>query len=115
MTRATVNELQKEGNLRLTGATDADAILEVTLVALEQEPIRYDPKEPSRSREYRLNLKAEIVFRRRTTSEVIVRKPVVARATFEASGDLAGPKREAMPGLGANLAHGVVESIVEYW
>lgn len=115
MTRAVLQEIQKDGNLRVVAPEAADAVLEVTLVKFEQEPIRYDRREVTMGREFRLRVTAQVLFRRKTPAETLVDRTVIGEATFQAAGDLATPKREALPRLAQDLARRIQESVVECW
>jgi len=113
--RATLEELQTDGTLRVAGAAEADSVLSVTLVGYRLDPLRYERDRPKTTREYRLQLTADIVFRRVSPEAVLVKKTVQGDATFEMVGDLATSKDGALPQAARDLAHDIVESIVEYW
>jgi hypothetical protein len=115
ITRAIIEEIQKDGNLRVVARERADSILEVTLKEYEQVPLRYDRREATLAREFRMKVTALVVFRRTATNAVLVDRPVVGEAVFEATGDLSGPKRDALPRLAQDLAHQVLKCVVEYW
>ncbi|MDI6775041.1 MAG: LptE family protein [Verrucomicrobiota bacterium] len=114
-TRAMLQEIQKDGNLRVVAPEQADAILEVTLTEFEQAPIRYDRRDVTMGREFRMKATARVVFRRKTQEEKLVDRPVIGEARFEATGDLSTPKREALPRLAQDLAHRILESVAECW
>jgi hypothetical protein len=114
-TRAAIQEIQRDGTLSLSDAASADAHLYVTVTEYKLDPLRYDPNRSKTAREYRLLLTAELEFRRREPEEVLARKKVRGDATFELVGDLATAKIEALPEAAADLAHDIVEVMVEYW
>jgi len=114
-TNAALREFQKDGSLVLTTAEKADAILNVTLVKYSLVPLRYQKDRAKTTREYRLKLAADIVCTRASTGEVLVKKRVEGESTFEPLGDISLSKRDALPEAARDLAHDIVESVVEYW
>jgi len=114
-TRAAIQEFQRDGTLRIAGPGEADATLAATLVTLELKPLRYEKDRAKTTQEYRLKIKADIVFQRTSSGEVLLSRRVEGESTFEPRGDLASAKRAAMPEAASDLAHDIVESIVEYW
>jgi len=114
-TSATIQEFQRDGTLRIAAADVADSILEVTLTDFELEPLRYDPDQVKRTSEYRLRLTAHIIFTRRDADEVLLEREVQGESTFVPSGDLSSSKRSALPEATRDLAHDIVESVVEFW
>ena len=114
-TRATIQEFQKDGSLRIAQAGQADAVLKVTLRACKLKALRYDEDNPKATREYRLILRAHLVFEDAKTGNVLLEKTVQGDSTFELTGDLAVAKRQALPESAQDLAHDIVESVVEGW
>jgi hypothetical protein len=114
-TRATVQELQRDGTLKVRSADEADVVLAATVVDFYLEPLRYE-KDASRTvREYRLRLTADIVLKSRRTGDELFAGRVQGESTFEPGGDLSSAKRQALPAAARDLAHDIVESIVEFW
>jgi hypothetical protein len=115
-TRATREEFQKDGTLRITAdASGADLVLKATLTDYTLEPLRYERDRPRSAREYRLKLTAEIAADRVRTGGVLVKRRVEGDTTFELTGDLASAKAAALPRAAADLAHKIVGSVVECW
>jgi len=115
-TQATIEEIQREGNLRVVNEAQADSTLEVTLIDLILEPLRYKRDQSKTTQEYRLKIKASIVFTQNATGKKLVEgKTVQGEATFDLVGDLTTSKRNALPEAARDLAHDIVESIVEHW
>lgn len=114
-TMAVIREFQKDGTLRIKGAGQADAILKVTLVGYKLEPLLYEPDQAKTTKEYRLKITADIIFSRTQTKEILVKKRVEGESTFMIAGDISSSKRSALPGAARDLAHDIVESVVEYW
>ncbi len=114
-TSMVIQEFRKDGSLRVTNADDADTKLEVTLVAYELVPLRYEQGRAKAGSEYRMTLRAKVVFREMDTSKVLSESLVFGDATFLLSGDMATAKGKALPVAARDLAHDIVESVVEYW
>ena len=115
-TRAAIQEFQRDGTLRVVGRDRADTMIEVALTGFSLEPLRYSRNRALRTEEYRLRITAEIVFTRLGAEEtVMLRKTVEGENTFEFTGDLSSSKRAALPRAAEDLAHDIVESVVEYW
>jgi hypothetical protein len=115
-TGATIAEFQKDATLKVvSGLAAADTRLDVTLLRFSEQPLRYQSDRPKTADEYRITIKAEIVFRRVSTGVVLVKKQVEGDATFVVRGDLTSSKRAAIPEAARDLAHDIVESVVESW
>lgn len=114
-TKAAIKELQKDGTLKVTDLQSADVVLEVHLTGYGLEPLRYDHDTSKRSTEYRVEIQAELILKRVGTDEVVIERRVEGEATFIPGGDLSLAKREVLPEVAKDLAHDIVESIVEYW
>jgi len=114
-TRAVIQEFQRDGTLSVEERDLADTILEVSIVKYQLEPLRYERDRSKTTREYRLKLTADLVFKARESGKVIVQKRVEGEATFEPGNDLTTRKREALPEAARDLAHDIVEAVVESW
>lgn len=114
-TRKTIQEFQKDGTLKIVGEELADARLEVTLTRYKLEPLRFDRDQNKTTKEYRLIIGATARLVNAKTSELISERQVEGDATFEVVGDLTNSKRQALPAAAQDLAHDIVESVVEYW
>jgi len=114
-TRATLQELQRDGSLDVVGEEYADSILEVTLVNIDFKPLSFQRDDRRTASEYRLYLRADVLFKKSKTSQVLSKRQVVGEATFFPAGDLASAKRLALPNASKDLAHRIVEAVVEYW
>lgn len=115
-TRATVEELQKDGVLKVAATDSADSILLVTLTDVVLEPLRYGRQEIKTTEEYRIRLLAVVGFKKARTGEPLLDGvKVEGKATFDFIGDMASSKRRAMPEAARDLARQVVRTVQEYW
>lgn len=115
-TQATMQEFQRDGTLRVTAKDQADAMLDVTLTRFALEPLSYNRNDPLTTQEYRMRISARVVFTRlRPELKVMSDRTVQGEATFDLAGDMFTSKQRALPEASRDLAHDIVESVVEYW
>ncbi len=115
--QALVEEIQQDGSLRVVrDPGEADAVLRVSLVGFRLAPLAFADDNATLTEEYRLNLTAAVELERTDTDEVLVANPSVrGEADFPFSGDLTTTKRQALPDAAEDLAHDIVETLVETW
>ena len=65
--------------------------------------------------EYRMRIRADLVFKRLSDGSVLSQRTVEGLEDFEPAGSLTSAKRAALPEAARDLAHDIVESVVEYW
>ena len=115
-TQSTIREFQRDGTLQVRTRKDADAIIEVTLLTMKQEPLRYQQTDADTTREYKLVITAKVRFEELQTGQVLVDSVTVdGEHNFQPGGDLTSAKRAAIPEACRDLAHNVVEKVVEHW
>jgi hypothetical protein len=115
-TSATRAEIQRDGTLQLASDESmADTILNVTLTKIETEPVRYDSNKPKTTAEYRLKITATLTFQKKGGEKALLSRTVTGEKTFKSTGDLSSAKLAARPKAFEDLAHRIVEGIVEYW
>ena len=115
-TQKTIEEIQRDGSLSVAKKDVADAVLEVTIVDFELQPVRYDTDRRTTARQYRMWLTANVVMKRTKDNTVIVDNPRVrGEYVFDMLGDLTSSKNRALPLAAEDLAHSIVETVVEVW
>ncbi|MGD9874256.1 MAG: LPS assembly lipoprotein LptE [Kiritimatiellia bacterium] len=115
-TQAAIREFQKDGSLQVVSCEEADVILDVVLKVYDLEPISYGKDRETTAEEYRVWITASYVLRRRADDTVVSEAPGVrGQSTFEFTGDLSLMKRTALPATARDLAHEIVERVVEAW
>lgn len=115
VTQAVIREIQKDGTLTVVGADEADAILNVTLTKYALEPLVSDKDNPKSTREYRMRIWAKVSFIETKNGQPLVQRTVQGKSTFDFDGDLGASKVSALPKTATDLAHNIVECVVEYW
>ena len=116
LTRATIAEIQKDGSLIISEAATADAVLKVTLRQFELVPLAYTKEKTTLVDEYRMRIHARVVLERTLDGSIVYQNPdVIGETEFLISGDMSSAKRSALPDVAKDLAHQIVEKIVEAW
>jgi hypothetical protein len=115
-TGAAIQEFQKDGSLSVVPRDQADSVLEVTLTRYALTPLRYRENRTTTAREYRLTIRANVVFRRASTKEILSQTSALeGYADFESLSDLPSAQRDALPKASQDLAHRIVKTVVEFW
>jgi hypothetical protein len=114
-TRAVIAELQSDGTLEVADAGSADTVLRVRLTSFALQPVRYERDRVKAASEYRVRIGAEMMFGLRGADTPLMRRRVAGEHTFELTSDLVSSKRAALPEVARDLAHNIVERVVEYW
>ncbi|MCX6997504.1 MAG: LptE family protein [Kiritimatiellaeota bacterium] len=115
-TRSALEEIQRDGSLRIAPENQADAILQVKLTDYRIVPLVYDAQRKTAASQYRLTLYAAIILTRRSDNKVIVEHPrCYGEATFPVIGDMSSSKRIGLPKAAADLAHDIVQKVTEVW
>ena len=116
-TQAAIQELQKDGSLRVVSTPEeADTLLVVTLINYELTPLKYETDLNTTADQYRLTLTAQVVLTRRTTNKVVAESPgVQGEADFPINGDFTTSKATGLPTAAQDLAHNIIGAIVETW
>jgi hypothetical protein len=114
-TSATISELQRDGTLSVGDLNKSDIVLYVSLTDLTLTPLRYDNDRNTTTREYRLTIKASLRLENRKTGKTMTRNMVAGEWDFIPTGDLSSAKRQVLPKAARDLAHNIVEKVVEFW
>jgi hypothetical protein len=115
-TQAAIEEIQKDGSLSISGADSADTILSVTLMEYRLDPVSFQKDRRTAAKQYRLNLFASLILKRRSDDKVLVEYPRVrGEYVIDLVGDTSSTKRRGLPLAARDLAHNIVEKIVESW
>lgn len=115
LTKATIEEFQKDGTLKIARIDQADLVLQCSLVKVDLDPLRYDRADRSKPNEYRLRLTVLYSLKRGGTLETIDEGDVEGEATFVFAGNLTLAKRDAIPDAAEDMAQKLVQKVVETW
>ncbi len=113
--QAAIREFQRDGTLSVSDLEKSDVVLYVNLVGFRLEPLRYEADRTTTTEEYRLTITASLKLTERLTGKILTRNTVEGEADFIPSGDLSSAKRNALPAAARDLAHDIVENVVEFW
>ena len=116
-TNAVINKLNVDGTLKVVSKEEeADSVLKVTIVDYGLLPVRRrDVSNPS---EYRVTVIVEATLMNQHTGESLwknKKKRLGGESEFVIRGGLPSSERAALPAAFDDLAHDIVEAIVEGW
>jgi len=115
-TSAAIAEIQTDGSLKVADADSADLILKAVLENFIIRPIAYSGERARLANEYRMEIEVSFVMTDRLTGEVIVEDDRIRGfADFIVAGDMSSSKQTALPDASQDLAHKIVERLVEVW
>lgn len=115
-TKAILEQIQRDGSLRIVSEAEADAILYVTLTSYKLEPLAYSDDNRVRPDEYRLRLGARAEMVRQDNGKPLVRNSSLqGRNDFPLTGDLTTGKQNGLPGAAEDLARYIVAAVTEAW
>ncbi len=115
VTRAILQEFQREGQLELLDPQAAAIRLTGAVVGYSLEPMRFDQNRPKTVSEYRILVKASIKAVETKTGNIIVEQTVIGDSTLKAGGDLMTLRRMALPAAAKQVAHEIVNAVVSAW
>ncbi len=116
VTRAALQAFQLDGSLKVVSEDQADSLLKVVLTDYQIVPISYRRDRRTATDEYRIYITAKVQLSRTDTGEILAQSAYVrGESTFAFTGDLTTSKRQGLPAAAEDLAHDIVEKVVEYW
>jgi hypothetical protein len=116
VTRAILSQLQMDGSLRIAGPEEADTILDIAITGFWLDPVAYQSRQSSTANQYRMNIQASLVLRRRKDNSVVVEAPTITGwYDFEFGGDMTSSKSIALRPAADDLGRRIVTRIVQYW
>lgn len=112
-TNAVIEQLNVDRTLRVADQ-DPDLLLQCTIVDYTRTAIRY--AEGVRPQEYRLTIGVLATLTDiHEQKELWANRPITGNYEFQAGADLYSSERRALPLVMEDLAHDIVEAIVEGW
>ena len=118
VTSALISEIQRDGTMRITPESLATTKLEVTIVDYSQSAIRYNSDDNDRAEEYRMVLRAQVVFSRisgEKAGSVILRCVLEGEETFLKGMDTVSAKQRWLPEACDDLAEQIVDACISIW
>jgi hypothetical protein len=115
-TNATIKRLQTDGSVKIAPVEDADAVLEVKILAWERTPLRYERRATLEVREYRLIVPCEVTLRDRRSGKILVNGVRVSgEAEFFVGDDLQSAELQVLPLVADDFAKRVTKLVTERW
>lgn len=115
ITSATLQELQRDGQLKVKTPDEADINLTGVITNYELERMRADSNNPKRTSEYKVIATVRIEAVERATGKRIVTQTVSGSKIFDATGDMATAKRNALPDVAKDTARKIVDAVISAW
>ena len=112
-------EIQREGTMKLSSEGRASTKLEVVIVGYDLEPVRYNRDNTKLPDEYRMVLRAHVVFtnlKEPNPSKAIIMDGVIeGDETFLRGTDTITARQRCLPAAGKKLANRIVEDCISVW
>ncbi len=116
VTNAVITRFRQDGNLRPVGEAEADTIVTGKITGWNRRVLGYTGRDEDNVEEYRLYVKAVIVFREAATGQALIRGQSVEGYTdFYLEGDLVSAEAAARPKAYQDLARNIVDTVVSIW
>jgi hypothetical protein len=106
-------ELQRDGTYHLASHNDGDIVVSGTVQRYVRFEVSFSSSDVLTVRDYRLELRAQVTARNRSTGKVILDQPVTGTTLIRVNNDLTSSERQAMPLLAADLAKNVTALLTE--
>ncbi|MFT5207718.1 MAG: hypothetical protein ACI9CF_001477 [Candidatus Omnitrophota bacterium] len=103
-----------DGHLRIANENNANAIVEMDLLAFDRDPLRYNQDDSIQ--EFRINVKAAVRMRDVIKDEILWETPAISgNAEYFTSGRLARTEDQVVAEALEDLSRNIVERILEEW
>lgn len=111
-----IQEFQRDGRLAVCAyPEEADINVTGELKSYRLESMIYDANQPKTTKEYKAEIKAEVIAVNRSTGKLILKRVVKGYTTLSAAGDLVTARRNVLPDAARDLARETVSAIVTAW
>jgi hypothetical protein len=106
-------ELQRDGTYQLASHNDGDIVVSGVVTRYYRYEVSFSSGDVLTVRDYRLELRAQVTARDRSTGKVILDQPVTGYTLIRVTTDLVSTERQALPLLAADLAKNVTSLLAE--
>jgi hypothetical protein len=114
VTNSIINRFIFDGNLKIVGPENPDAVVEAKLVDYRRDPLRYEENDDIQ--EYRLSIVIDVsVYRARDHKVLWQDSRLTGDTTFFLSGGRAVSEDEAAQRAAEDVARRLVENTIEVW
>ena len=115
ITADVIREFQRDGQLKVKDAHEADIILTGVITQYKLEPMRSKRDNPKATLDYKAIVTVTISAAERKTGKKIIAQGVTASKTFEVKGDLMTARRNILPEVSRELGRKVVDAVISAW
>ena len=106
-------ELQRDGTYQLASHNDGDIVVSGAVTRYVRYEVSFSASDILTVRDYRLELRAQVTARDRSTGKVILDQSVTGYTLIRVTTDLTSTERQALPLLAADLARNVTALLAE--
>jgi hypothetical protein len=106
-------ELQRDGTFLLASRNEGDIVVSGAVTRYVRYEVSFSSGDVLTVRDYRLELRAQVTARDRSTGKVILDQPVTGYTLIRVTTDLTSTERQALPLLAADLAKNVTALLAE--
>jgi hypothetical protein len=106
-------QLQSDGTFQLASHNDGDIVISGAVTRYFRYEVSFSASDIITVRDYRLELRAHVTARDRSTGKVILDQPVAGYTLIRVTTDLVSTERQALPLLAADLAKNVTALLAE--
>ena len=106
-------ELQRDGTYQLASHNDGDIVVSGVVTRYYRYEVSFSAGDVLTVRDYRLELRAQVTARNRSTGKVILDQSVTGYTLIRVTNDLVSTERQALPLLAADLAKNVTSLLAE--
>jgi hypothetical protein len=107
------NELQRDGTYQLASHNDGDIVVSGSVTRYLRQEVSFSSSDILTVLDYRLELRAQVTARDRSSGKVILDQPVTGTTLIRVTTDLTSAERQALPLLAADLAKNVTALLAE--
>ena len=115
ITSATLQEFQRDGQLKVKSPDEADINVTGVITEYKLDRVLADKNNPKRTSEYRATATVKIEARERVSGKRIVTQSVSGSKIFAATGDISTAKRNALPEVAKDAAKKIVDAVISAW
>jgi len=106
-------QLQIDGTYQLATQDDGDIVVSGSVTRYLRQEVSFSAGDILTVRDYRLELRAHVTARERSTGKVLLDQPVIGSTIIRVTTDLTSTERQSLPLLAADLAKNVTALLAE--
>jgi hypothetical protein len=105
--------VQRDGTYALASHKDGDIVVGGSVTGYQRHEVSLSPSDTLTVRDYRLELRAQVIATDRSSGKLILNQPVMGYTLIRVTTDLTSTERQALPLLAADLAKNVTALLAE--